>query len=185
MKTRDSPLSKPCILLAHCPGDGGVTTFIFMGQQVRARKGDDRVELFGLIDTASAHLLQCSKEAKREESRKACMGLRVVLTLVSGYVATGDEKFLAQAEELLKKIARDVADALRGSELGWVIDTLPSIELARVYIRNAERLADKLGLSKVIPILNRVSNVVFEVGRLEAEKVVLSLEELYRGSSTS
>lgn len=161
-------LSKPCLILFSCPGDGGDTTVYWRGETRHVKKDDPVVKLYGALDTAVTYAHKAANVLQRPQAR--IMRLVAFSLMELGfYIATGKAEYLDTATALYKRALKLVYAVAPDEPLrSWLVCASPecsAVDEARVWIRWAERRAVTLGEQAVAKLLNQLSNLVFEVMR--------------------
>ena len=161
-------LTKPCLMLFSCPGDGGDTVVYWKGAVLSVKKDDPVVKLFGALDTAVVYAHKAANMLRRSQSR--IMRLTAFSVMELGfYLAAGRAEYLDTALALYRR-ALKLAYATAPEEplRSWVACAsleCSAVDEARVWIRWAERRAVALGEATAAKLLNQLSNVAFEVMR--------------------
>jgi cob(I)alamin adenosyltransferase len=161
-------LTKPCMLLFSCPGDGGETAVYFRGAARQARKDDPVVKLFGALETAVAYAHKAANLLPRPQGRIMRL-IAFSLMELGFYLATGRAEYLDTAHVLYRR-ALKLAYATAPEEplRSWIACASPecsAVDEARVWIRWAERRTVTLGEATAAKLLNQLSNLTFEVMR--------------------
>jgi len=159
-------LAKPCTLV-YCPGDNGRTSIMWFGRLEHGDKGDPRIGIYSLLESASS-LLKLYAGIGCEYSETA-EKLAEAITCTINSIATGRDW-----EYALDRIRSALRGLPKPNYLGWV--TCRSLccalaDTARTLIRLAEflyhawrRIDQGVGEdAPVASILNRLSNAVFEI----------------------
>ncbi|MGC9131303.1 MAG: ATP:cob(I)alamin adenosyltransferase [Pyrobaculum sp.] len=161
-------LSKPCLLLFACPGDGGETLVYWRGEARRARKDDPLIKLFGALDSAVAYSHKAANLLPRPQARIMRLVAFAVMEL-GFYLATGKAEYLDTATALYRRALKLAYAAAPEEPLrSWIACASPecsAVDEARVWIRWAERRLVTLGESAGAKLLNQLSNLAFEVMR--------------------
>jgi cob(I)alamin adenosyltransferase len=161
-------LTKPCLLLFSCPGDGGDTAVYWKGELRQARKDSLAVKLFGALETATTYAHKAASLLPRPQSR--IMRLAAFSLMELGfYLATGDARYLDTAHALYRRALKLVyATAPEEPLRSWIACASPecsAVDEARVWIRWVERRAVALNGVAAAKLLNQLSNLAFEVMR--------------------
>lgn len=161
-------LSKPCLLLFTCPGDGGDTLVYWRGEARKARKDDPLIKLFGAMDSAVVYSHRAANVLRRPQARIMRLVGFAVMEL-GFHLATGRAEYLDVATALYRR-ALKLAYATAPEEplRSWIACASPecsAVDEARVWIRWAERRLVTLGESTGAKLLNQLSNLAFEVMR--------------------
>ena len=162
-------LTKPCLALFSCPGDGGDTIVYWRGELRSVKKDDPVVKLFGSLETATAYAHKAANLLPRPQSR--IMRLAAFSLMELGfYLATGKAEYLDTAIALYRRALRlAYATAPEEPLRSWIACASPecsAVDEARVWIRWAERRAVTLQEVAVAKLLNQLSNITFEVMRM-------------------
>lgn len=163
-------------------GDGGETGLFGGG---RVPKGHQRVEAYGTVDELNATLGLCVQAVSQQDIRDKLIGLQNDLFALGASLATPDagpgrtrpalpplprgrveemERWMDEAEEELSPLRSFI---LPGGTPGAA-----ALHLARTVCRRAERAVVRLALEEaveegIIPYLNRLSDLLFVLARLE------------------
>ena len=161
-------LTKPCLMLFSCPGDGGDTTVYWKGVARQVKKDDAVVKLFGALDTAVAYAHKAANVLPRPQGRIMRL-IAFSLMELGFYLATGKAEYLDTAHALYRR-ALKLAYAITPEEplRSWVACASPecsAVDETRVWIRWAERRTVTLEETAVAKLLNQLSNLTFEVMR--------------------
>jgi cob(I)alamin adenosyltransferase len=162
-------------------GDDGTTGLLGGG---RSAKDDPRVEAFGTVDEASSALGLARALSPHERVRAICEELQRGLYAVGAELGTNPDaettfvttspSDVARLEELTAELEHEVAMP-KGFILPGATPASGALDLARAIVRRAERRSLSLrragGLSndQVVRWLNRVSLLIFVLGRYEEE----------------
>ena len=161
-------LTKPCLMLFTCPGDGGDTVVYWKGVARQSKKDDPVVKLFGALDTAVAYAHKAANLLQRPQSRIMRL-IAFSLMELGFYLATGRAEYLDAAHALYRRALKLTYATAPGEPLrSWVVCASPecsAVDEARVWIRWAERRAVTLGEAAAAKLLNQLSNLAFEVMR--------------------
>jgi len=161
-------LTKPCLMLFSCPGDGGDTAVYWKGVARQAKKDDAVVKLFGALDTAVAYAHKAANVLPRPQGRIMRL-IAFSLMELGFYLATGRAEYLDTAHALCRRALKLAYAAAPEEPLrSWVACASPecsAVDEARVWIKWAERRAVALNETTAAKLLNQLSNVVFEVMR--------------------
>ncbi len=161
-------LSKPCLLLFSCPGDGGDTVVYWKGVAQHVKKDDPVIKLFGTLDTAVVYAHKAANLLPRPQGRIMRL-IAFSLMELGFYLATGKAAYLDTALALYRR-ALKLAYATAPEEplRSWVACASPecsAIDEVRVWIRWTERRVVTVGETTAAKLLNQLSNLAFEVMR--------------------
>lgn len=176
-------------------GDDGTTGLYFGG---RLRKDDAAVEAYGTVDEAQSFLGVARAEARAEAGAGSDMDGRLVaierdLWVLMADMATGDDnrdkleagKSLV-TEEMVVALERqiDELNATHPMPTEFVVPgqnrLAAALDVARTVVRRAERLTitAKAGGEHVVPYLNRLSDLLWTLGRVaEGESLPTRTQE--------
>ena len=169
---------KPCLrtlLASGCSGDSGLTDVLYRGVLTRDSKDSDVVKFYGALDVAIAYANSASL-AYRDARRRVLRLVTIALMATGFYVNTGNPCYLELATAMLRRALLKLAPYVPDAPVsGWVLcrsRRCAEVDKARVWVRWAERRAVALGEREAAAMLNRISNVLFEVMRSEAHTQV-------------
>lgn len=164
-------------------GDGGYTSL--WGSQ-RVAKYAARPEAYGTLDEANSALGLARASATQQRVKEEVYRLQQELYFMMAELATPVEDYEASRYKIdaghVEKLETLLEDLKRQTEVQRAFitpgDTLAgaALDLARTIIRRAERLVAKLlhegeiPNAEVLRYLNRLSDVVFVLGRYEEER---------------
>lgn len=166
-------------------GDGGYTSL--WGSQ-RVAKYDPRPEAYGTLDEANSALGLARALATQARVKDEVLAIQGELYVMMAELATPPENYEAskykigiEHVERLEMLLEDLK-AQTQVQRSFITpgDTVPgaALDVARTVIRRGERLVVKLlhegeiSNSEVLRYLNRLSDVVFVLGRYEEERSV-------------
>ncbi len=164
-------------------GDGGYTSL--WGSQ-RVAKYDPRPEAYGTLDEANSALGLARASATQRRVKDEVYRLQQDLYYMMAELATPAADYEKSAYKItvvhVERLENLLEDLKRETQLQRSFitpgDTVAgaTLDVARTVIRRAERLVVKLlhdgeiGNQEVIRYLNRLSDVVFVLGRYEEER---------------
>lgn len=136
---------------------------LYRGRALKASKASPLVELYGALEMAEAYAFYAASVLPRPQARAMRLIGRSLMEL-GFYLATGGAERLGRAVELLRR-ALKLVYSLPGAG-GWVVCAsleCAAADLARAWIRYAERRAAAAGEAEAVKLLNHLSNIAFEV----------------------
>lgn len=166
--------AKRCIFTASCPGNDGHTTVMFMGRVLHGVPKDDPVvKFFGAMESSVVYLNSAAVRLWGARRRVARLIMFGVMEL-GFFVSTWDRGRLELADKLMGRAVRGLFALSRRAPLGWVIcadEACTFVDMARTWVRWAERRTVSLGVPEVSERLNMASNLLFELMRTLSHEV--------------
>lgn len=159
-------------------GDKGQTG-LFSGERIS--KADLRVECYGTVDELNSWLGYCRQAAGDPSVAEQLLRLQRELFRVAGELATiegayADPLAVDAAEVLREKIVLlETQVPLTGFVIPGNCEASARLDIARTICRRAERAAVRLAARETVPdhlirYLNRLSDLLFMLGRAEEQK---------------
>ena len=164
-------------------GDGGYTSL--WGSQ-RVAKYDPRPEAYGTLDEASSALGLARATATQQRVKEEVYALQQDLYVMMAELATPEEDYERSSYKIgvshVERVEALLEDLKSQTELPRKFvtpgDTLAgsALDLARTVIRRAERIVARIvhdgeiSNPEVLRYLNRLSDVVWVLGRYEEER---------------